>query len=196
MIIAGQSDMEVVGESADGDAAVADAPGVRPDVLVMDISMPRLNGLRAAERLRASIPALRIIILTRHSDEGYLRQLLGAGVAGYVLKQSRPGELLDAIRAVAGGRQYLDPAVAGLVMQRYGHRHPDAEGAAPHLGPRETEVLALVARGYSNKEIAGRLDLSVKTIETHKANAMRKLGMRSRIQVVRFALLQGWLDDE
>jgi DNA-binding NarL/FixJ family response regulator len=160
--------------------------------------MPRVNGLKATETLKETCPAVKVLALTRHQDDGYLQQLLRAGAAGYVLKQSRPAELLQAIRAIGSGKSYLDPAVAGRVIGDYGRRRqqpPLTVSPGGTLSCREEEVLRLIAWGYSNKEIATRLDLSVKTVETHKANAMHKLQMRSRIDIVRFALLQGWLED-
>ena len=198
MIINAQADMEVVAEAADGRGAVAEAQAVRPDVVVMDVSMPRVNGLKATEMLTECCPEVKVLALTRHQDDGYLQQLLRAGAAGYVLKQSRPAELLQAIRAIGGGGSYLDPAVAGRVIGDYGRRRQPVTtlAGAGTLSSREEEVLRLIAWGYSNKEIAARLDLSVKTVETHKANAMHKLQMRSRIDIVRFALLQGWLEDK
>ena len=198
MIINAQADMEVVAEAADGRGAVSEAQAVRPDVVVMDVSMPRLNGLKATAMLTECCPEIRVLALTRHQDDGYLQQLLRAGAAGYVLKQSRPAELLQAIRAIGGGGSYLDPAVAGRVIGDYGRRRQPVTtvAGAGTLSSREEEVLRLIAWGYSNKEIATRLDLSVKTVETHKANAMHKLQMRSRIDIVRLALLQGWLEDK
>ena len=198
MIINAQTDMEVVAEAADGRGAVSEAQAVRPDVVVMDVSMPRVNGLKATEMLKECCPEVKVLALTRHQDDGYLQQLLRAGAAGYVLKQSRPAELLQAIRAIGEGGSYLDPAVAGRVIGDYGRRRQPVTtvAGAGTLSSREEEVLRLIAWGYSNKEIATRLDLSVKTVETHKANAMHKLQMRSRIDIVRFALLQGWLEDK
>jgi two-component system, NarL family, response regulator NreC len=198
MIINAQPDMEVVSEAPDGRAAVSEAQSVKPDVVVMDVSMPRVNGLKATEMLKECCPDVKVLALTRHQDDGYLQQLLRAGAAGYVLKQSRSAELLQAIRAISAGGSYLDPSVAARVIGDYGRRGqppPSVIGAAS-LSGREEEVLRLIAWGYSNKEIAIRLDLSVKTVETHKANAMHKLQMRSRIDIVRFALLQGWLEDK
>jgi DNA-binding NarL/FixJ family response regulator len=196
MIVNAQADMEVVGEASDGREAVARATELLPDILVMDVSMPQLNGLKATERMREVCPQVKILTLTRHTDDGYLQQLLRAGASGYVLKQSSPSEMLRAIRAIAAGGKYLDPAVAGKVMGNYVGRSASLR-VAPQGGPtgREEEVLRLIAWGYSNKEIAARLDLSVKTVEVHKANAMKKLGMKSRIDIVRYALLQGWLQD-
>jgi DNA-binding NarL/FixJ family response regulator len=195
LLLEQQSDFEVVGEADDGAAAIVKVLQLKPDVVVLDVSMPGMNGLKAAEALREQAPQVKVLTLTRHSDDGYLHQLLRAGAAAYVLKQSRPAELLHAIRSVVSGGRYLDPAVAGKVMSGYRRRHQEQETPGATLSARETEVLRLIAWGYSNKEIAGRLDLSVKTVETHKANAMHKLGTRSRIDIVRYALLQGWLQD-
>jgi DNA-binding NarL/FixJ family response regulator len=195
LLLEQQSDFEVVGEADEGAAAIAKTLQLKPDIVVLDVSMPGMNGLKAAEAIRESSPNVKVLALTRHSDDGYLHQLLRAGAAGYVLKQSRPAELLHAIRSVMSGGRYLDAAVAGKVMAGYRRRHSENEPVGNALSARETEVVRLIAWGYSNKEIATRLDLSVKTIETHKANAMHKLGIRSRIAVVRYALLQGWLQD-
>jgi len=195
-LVEAQADMEVVGEAADGRAAVERAQQLSPDVLVMDISMPGLNGLKATERVRQLCPKVRVLTLTRHTDAGFIQQLLAAGASGYVLKQSASSELVRAIRTVASGASYLDPQITGKVIGGYVSSKPRFnEAPAKELSERETEVLRLIAWGYSNKEIATRLDLSVKTVETHKANAMHKLQMRSRIDIVRFALLQGWLED-
>jgi DNA-binding NarL/FixJ family response regulator len=196
-ILNAQDDMEVVGEVADGQAAVAQARALLPDVIVMDVSMPMLNGLKATETLARCCPDVKVIALTRHADDGYLQQLLQAGASGYVLKQSRAAELLQGIRAVARGGMYLDPAIAGRAVGDYRRKPPSAlvRAAEQSLSPREEEVLRLAAWGYSNKESAAKLDLSVKTIETHKTNAMQKLGFHNRIDIVRFALLKGWLDE-
>lgn len=198
MLVNAQPDMEVVGEAADGLAAIAKTRQLSPDLLVMDISMPELNGLRATEKLREEFPELKILTLTRHTDDGYLQQLIKAGVNGYVLKQSAPTELINAIRTVTSGRSYVDSELTQKVLGGYINRTVGplrGEGSA-EVSNRESEVLRLIAWGYSNKEIASRLDVSVKTVETHKSNAMRKLSMRSRIDIVRYAILQGWLEEE
>jgi DNA-binding NarL/FixJ family response regulator len=194
MIVNAQDDMEVVGFAGDGREAVAKAQELLPDVLVMDISMPKLNGLKATEKLNAVCPQVKVLTLSRHADDGYIRELLAAGACAYVLKQSAPGELIHAIRAVAAGGKYIDPKLAAKVMGTYSDRGPRGE-AKGNLSDRESEVLRLIALGYSNKEIAARLSLSVKTIEVHKANAMRKLNITSRIDLVRYAIFQGWLQD-
>ena len=192
-----QADMVVIGEAVDGRAAVEQSRMQSPDVAIMDISMPDMNGLKATEAILQSCPGTRVLALTRHEDLGYLQQLLRAGVSGYVLKQSRSTELLQAIRAIAAGGKYLDSSVAGRVMADFSKPTPAQGGtAAPALTPREEEILRFVAWGLSNKEIAARLTLGVKTVETHKANGMQKLALQSRFDVVRYAVLQGWLKDE
>jgi DNA-binding NarL/FixJ family response regulator len=194
MIVSAQPDMEVVGEAGDGRAAIERAQELQPDVVVMDVSMPRMNGLKATGKLLELCPQTKVLTLTRHTDDGYLQELLRAGASGYVLKQSAPTELLRAIRTVATGGKYLDPAITGKVMGNYVSRRTSVRAdAQASISEREAEVLRLIAWGYSNKEIGARLELSVKTIEAHKANAMRKLDMHSRIDIVRYALLQGWL---
>jgi DNA-binding NarL/FixJ family response regulator len=196
MIIEAQDDMEVVGFAADGREAVDRAQQLLPDVLVMDISMPKLNGLKATEKLNEVCPQVKVLTLSRHADDGYLRELLAAGACAYVLKQSAPTELIHAIRAVAAGGKYIDPKLAGKVMSTYSGRSGAPRGEVKgSLSDRESEVLRLIALGYSNKEIATSLSLSVKTIEVHKANAMRKLNITSRINLVRYAIFQGWLQD-
>jgi len=198
MLVNAQPDMEVVGEAADGAAAIVKARELMPDLLVMDISMPELNGLKATEKLRREFPDLKILTLTRHTDDGYLQQLIKAGVNGYVLKQSAPTELINAIRTVTAGRSYVDSELTQKVLGGYAGRMsgPLRGESSGQISDRESEVLRLIAWGYSNKEIAGRLDLSVKTVEAHKSNGMRKLNMRSRIDIVRYAILQGWLEEE
>ncbi len=194
MIVNAQDDMEVVGFASDGREAVAKAQQLLPDVLVMDISMPKLNGLKATEKIQEICPQVKVLTLSRHADEGYIRELLGAGACAYVLKQSAPAELIHAIRAVAAGGKYIDPKLAAKVMDNFTDRPARGE-AKGTLTDRESEILRLIALGYSNKEIAARLSLSVKTVEVHKANAMRRLNITSRIDLVRYAIFQGWLQD-
>jgi two-component system response regulator NreC len=194
LLIDAQSDMKVVSEASDGDTAVRNAVALKPDVVVMDISMPGTNGLAATRTLKKQQPGIAVITLTRHSDDAYLQELLRAGVSGYVLKQSAPNELLQAIRAAAAGGQYLDSTLTARVTAGFLAREGrTVDKPAATLSQREAETLRLIASGYSNKEIAGRLTLSVKTVEAHKANAMRKLGLNGRIDIVKYALLQGWL---
>jgi two-component system response regulator NreC len=196
-ILNAQVDMQVIAEAVDGQSAVAQAAALLPDIVVIDVSMPLLNGLGATQVIQQRCPQVRVIALTRHSDDGYLRELLQAGARGYVLKQSRASELVHAIRAVAAGGRYLDPAITGRVIDEAARRRafPQPRPMEAALSPREEEVLRLLAWGHSNKEIATRLDLSVKTVETHKINASHKLGVHTRNDIVRFALLKGWLQD-
>jgi DNA-binding NarL/FixJ family response regulator len=195
-LVDSQPDMECVGEASDGRAAVERVQALLPDVAVLDVSMPGLNGLDAAKKIKGCCPDVKLVTLTRHTDDGYLQQLLKAGVSGYVLKQSASAVLLTAVRSVADGNLFLDPAVTGKIIGNFVGKVA-GRGARPQneLSDREEEVLRMIAWGYSNKEIAARLDISVKTVEAHKANAMRKLDMRSRIDIVRFAILQGWMRD-
>jgi DNA-binding NarL/FixJ family response regulator len=196
MLIESQPDMTVVSEASDGAAAVEQARALQPDVVVMDISMPGMNGLVATRTLKQTQPNAVIVILTRHGDDAYLQELLRAGADGYVLKQSAPSELIQAIRATAAHGQYLDSTLTARVtagfLARSGRK---AQATGVTLSDRENEVLRLIAAGYSNKEIAAQLELSVKTVEVHKANAARKLGLKGRIDIVKYAVLQGWLND-
>jgi DNA-binding NarL/FixJ family response regulator len=196
MLIESQGDMTVVSEASDGSAAVEQARTIRPDVVVMDISMPGMNGLVATRTLKETQPAVVVVILTRHGDDAYLQELLRAGADGYVLKQSAASELLQAIRATAARGQYLDSALTARVTAGFlAKRGRKAQATGVSLSDREAEVLRLIAAGYSNKEIASQLELSVKTVEVHKANAARKLGLKGRIDIVKYAVLQGWLSD-
>jgi DNA-binding NarL/FixJ family response regulator len=195
LLIDTQPDMKVIAEASDGKTAMQSALAVKPDVIVMDISMPGMNGLAATRALKQKQPNVIIVTLTRHGDDAYVQELLRAGVAGYVLKQSAPTELLQAIRAAAAGGQYLDSTVTARMTARLLGRADRSSKPLVDLSDRESAVLRLIAAGYSNKEIAAQLSLSVKTVEAHKANAMRKLGLRGRIDIVKYAVLQGWLEN-
>jgi DNA-binding NarL/FixJ family response regulator len=190
LVIDAEPDMEVIGEAADGLVAVEAAKALQPDVVVLDISMPNQNGLAAARALKRVTPTVAVVVLTRHHDPAYVREMLTTGACGYVLKQSPTAELLRAVRAAAAGGTHLDPAIDTT-------HSPYARQSAgrPIISEREQEVLRLTAIGHSNKEVAALLGLSVKTIEVHKANAGRKLGLRGRIDFIRYAVLQGWLVD-
>jgi DNA-binding NarL/FixJ family response regulator len=192
LIIDSQPDMEIVGEAANGYEVLSRVPELNPQIIVMDISMPGMNGLKATRRVKEAHPDIGIVALTRHKESGYVQEVLQAGASAYVLKQSASDELLRAIRAVAVGKSYLDPEITGNVISGRQTKHVDRPSTA--LSDREREVLQLIALGYSNKEIASRLEVSVKTVEAHKANSMKKLGLSSRIEIVNFALLQGWLE--
>lgn len=188
-----QPDIEVIGEADNGRQAVQAAEKLQPDIVIMDIAMPEASGLIAARVMHQKCPAVKVVMLTRYSDDAYFQELMRIGVSGYILKQSASTELLQAIRAVAQGGEYLDSSLTARVTSRWRTTRRPEQGHA--ISDREREVLRLIAWGHSNKEIAAKLDLSVKTVEVHKANAMKKLGIKSRIDIVRFAVLQGWLQN-
>ena len=194
-LINSQEDMEIVGEADNGRAAISIARQLRPDVVVMDVSMPRMNGVEATKQLKQLCPEINILTLTRHADKGYVQQLLQAGASGYVVKQSASSELVRGIRAVAAGETYLDEAVTPEVVRALTGPKKTAAGSAGALSLREEDVLRLTALGHSNKEIGAQLGISVKTVEAHKANAMDRLGMSSRIDIVRYAMLRNWLQE-
>ena len=193
MLINGQHDMEVVGEAGDGRTALARASQLRPDVAVLDISMPELNGALVAQRLKQACPDVRIAALTVQQDRVYVRQLLSAGATGYILKLARPTDFLQGIRTVAAGGVYIHPGVTAAVLPGLAQAHSAEGGERPALSSRDTELLQLVAKGYNNKEIAERMEVTIKTVETYKARVMDKLGFRSRVQVIQYAIHQGWL---
>ena len=192
LLVNEQPDMAVVAEAADGHSAVERAREVKPTAIVLDLNMPVMNGLAVTRVLHEVLPSTAVVVLTRHSDKAYVQELFKAGVGGYVLKQSPSGELLNAIRAAVAGERYVDSALREDLepLAASGRRL-----SAPSVTEREREVLRAMALGFSNKEIADQLEISVKTVEVHKANAMRKLGLKGRTDVVRYAVLHGWLRD-
>ena len=192
-LLGAEPDIEVVGEAADGQEAVALAERLRPDVVVMDISMPRMDGLQATRRITERLPDTRVLILTMHAEEQYLLQVLGAGGAGYVLKRSADDELLEAIRVVHRGEAFLYPSATKLLLEAYKRSDRPGEARADTLTEREAEVLKLTAEGYSNTEIAGRIYLSPKTVDTYRQRIMEKLGLHHRAELVRYALDRGLL---
>jgi DNA-binding NarL/FixJ family response regulator len=196
LLIDREADLEVVDEASDGSQALTAKRLQHVDVVVIDVSMPRTSGVLATRRLKELRPDLAIVGFTRHADKAFLEALLRAGASGYVLKRSPQSELFRAIRATAEGQQYVDPALIHHLAAPFAAAERNPARTAPSATKRECEVLRFVAEGYTNKEIAGRLSLSVKTIELHKANGMRKLGLRGRIELIRYAVHQGWLDHE
>jgi DNA-binding NarL/FixJ family response regulator len=195
-LVNAQPDMRVVGEAADGEAAWQAARDLAPDVLVMDLSMPILGGAEATARVRSDCPGVKVLALTVHEERLYLTQLLRAGASGYVLKRAAAAELVRAVRTVAAGGTYIDPSVAAVMVEGYLDAQAAAEQPARDaLSEREREVLVRIARGFSNKEIAAALGLSVKTVETYKGRMTEKLGLRTRVDIVRYAARQGWLGD-
>ena len=195
-LINAQPDMRVIGEAADGDAAWRVARELSPDVLVMDLSMPAMGGAEATVLVRRDCPNVRILALTVHEERVYLTQLLRAGASGYVLKRAAAAELVRAVRTVAAGGTYIDPSVASALVAGYLDTEKRIEQPMqPVLSDREREVTIRIARGFSNKEIAAALRLSVKTVETYKARVAEKLALRTRVDIVRYANRQGWLGE-
>jgi DNA-binding NarL/FixJ family response regulator len=192
-LLGNEPDMEVVGEAADGEEAVAQAAALDPDVIVLDIAMPRLDGLEAARRIRDRGLRAKILILTVHAEERYLLPVLRAGGSGYVQKSQADTDLLDAIRTVARGDAFLYPGATRLLLADYLGREGEGRGRSRDLSERERQVLALTAEGYSAQEIGERLILSPKTVETYRERAMQKLGLRRRADLVHYALRSGLL---
>ena len=191
-----ESDIEVVGEAADGAEAVERAESLLPDVIVMDVQMPRMSGLDATKALRAKGLKSKVLILTMHAESQYLLPLLEAGGAGYVLKSGADTELIEAIRTVHRGEVFLYPAATKLLVEGYLDRSTREGDPFDGLTEREREVLKLVAEGYSGTEIAERLVISPKTVDTYRERIMQKLGMRHRYELVRYALRKGMLKAE
>jgi len=199
LLLNAQPDMEVVSEAADGEQAVQAANETKPDVALMDLTMPRTGGQRALEEIVRDCPETRVLVLTMHDDPAYLRSVLSAGASGYVLKRSVDAELLTAIRAVHRGGTFVDPSLANVLVQDV---LPKMGAKARRTGPvnilsaRELQVLRLVARGYSSQQIAKQILVGVKSVETYRSRLAQKLGLRTRSDVVRFAVQMGLLTPE
>lgn len=188
-----QPNMEVVGEADNGVAAWQKARELEPDIVLMDISMPRLNGAEATIKIKELCPNVKIVALTGHRASAYLNEVLKAGASGYVLKQAAIDELIEAIQIVAKGGNYIDRASRdSLINSPLNKRVYRGEPQGKPLSQREIQILSLVANGYTNKEIANELAISVKTVETHKANSMQKLDLKSRAEIVDYARFRGW----
>ena len=191
-----EPDIDVVGEADDGEQAVELAKSLVPDVVLMDIAMPNLDGARATRRIKAAMPKIKVLVLSRHDDDGYLKKLLLEGADGYVLKQSSSQVLMTAVRQVAAGKSFLDPTLTKLMLQEMvGPQNSAGTASNVSLTTRESSVLRFTARGYSLKEIAVRLDVSPKTVEAAKSTATQKLGFTSRVEIVRYAIDRGWMED-
>jgi DNA-binding NarL/FixJ family response regulator len=194
-LVNSETDMVVVGEASDGEEACRVAGELQPDVLVMDLSMPVVDGAQATERLRRDYPNVRVLALTVREERLYVAQLFRAGASGFVLKRAAAAELVRAVRVVAGGGTYVDPSIASAAVDQYLDDAQDLPHDRRSLSEREQAVLERVAVGFSNKEIAAALGLSVKTVETYKARAAEKLGLKTRVDIIRHAFREGWLDN-
>ena len=188
-----ESDMEVVGEAGDGEEAVKLTSQLKPDVVVMDIRMPKLNGIEATKQIKAKLPNTAILILTAYDSDQYIFALLEAGAAGYLLKGIRTHELIDAIRAVYAGESVLHPVIASRVIRRVVTPATADSKAVEALSEREMEILKIAAKGISNKDIAEQLFLSPRTVQVHLGNIFNKLGVASRTEAVLYGLKRGWL---
>ena len=196
LLLEAEPDMEVVGEALTGEEAVRLAENLRPTVALMDIAMPALDGLEATRRIRAGSPDTRVLVLTMHRSDEYFFEVLKAGASGYVLKAADTDELITAIRVVARGETFLVPTMAKKLVEDYVSRFGEVEAPGqPSLTHREKEILRLVAKGYSNKEIAERLVLSPSTIHSHRTNMMKKLNLSTRRELVQYARERGLLHD-
>lgn len=193
MVVAAQPDLTVVGEAGDGREAVSMAQNLKPDVVVMDIGMPGLNGIEAARQIRAALPETQVVMLSMHSDEAYILRALRAGAKAYLLKDSAEPDLARAIRAAAAGKSFFSPAVGKVLLEDYmrAMERSGAEDSYEILSAREREILQLVAEGHSSKEIADMLHLSVYTVETHRARVMQKLNLRGIPELILYAVRKG-----
>lgn len=191
LLLERQGDLEVVAEAADGISARDTVVRERPDLAILDVKMPGLTGLQATREIKAQSPETNVLILSMHDDERYLFEALKAGASGYVLKSQADTDLLDAIRSIERGEPFLSPGTQQNLLRDLLER---GEPAGSELTPREEEIVKLVAEANTTKEIAALLHLSEKTIENHRANAMKKLGMRDRVELVRYAIRQGLID--
>jgi DNA-binding NarL/FixJ family response regulator len=191
MLIDRQSDMSVVAEAKDGLDALEHAQAAHPDVAVLDVSMPRMTGLQAAREIRSHTPGTRVLLLSMHDDERYFFESLEAGAAGYVLKRAADTDLIDAVRTVAAGHAFLSGEAQASLMRDWQEGRSEPESP---LTPRELEVVKLIAEAFTNKQIAGTLKLAEKTVESHRANVLSKLGMRDRVEIVRYAIRRGLVE--
>jgi len=193
LLLERQPGLEVVAEAADGREAVERAEATRPDIVVLDIAMPKMSGIEAAQRIRTLLPQAAIVILSMHSDEGYVLRALKAGAKGYLLKDSAESDLIDAIKAVSDGKAFFSPEISKILVEDYVRdmRKRGAEDSYELLTSREREVLHLLAEGKSNKDIATLLDLSLYTVETHRRNLQEKLNLHSLAELILYAVRKG-----
>ncbi len=197
MLIDAQPDLRVVGEAGDGEEAIERIATLKPDLALMDVNMPRLDGLEALRRIKVAYPPVKVLVLSMYDDEGYLRRALENDASGYILKKAADSELMAAIRAVARGEVYVYPSLTHLLVNRYlGREESRPSPTVVELSERELEVLKLLAEGHTSDQVGKRLALSAKTVDTYKARVMEKLGLRSRVDLVRYALRHGLLSTD
>ena len=192
LLLERQPGLEVVAEASDGIEAVEQALAQRPDLCILDVGMPRMTGLQAAREIRSHLPDARVLMLSMHDDERYLFEALKAGASGYVLKREADQDLVGAVRAVGGGEAFLTNAAERSIIREW--MDDGAQGPTIPLTPREEEVVKLIAEAFTNTQIAEILHLAEKTVESHRANVLRKLGMRDRVQLVRYAIRRGLVE--
>jgi DNA-binding NarL/FixJ family response regulator len=192
MLLDRQEGMSVVAEAEDGVDALEKALNQKPDIAILDVAMPRMTGLQAARHIRDQVPEVHVLLLSMHDDERYLLEALKAGASGYVLKRAADTDLVDAVRAVARGNSFISPHAEGALLKKV-LSDPDGD-PTEKLTPREREVVKLIAEAYTNKEIAAILNLAEKTVESHRANVLAKLGMRDRVELVRYAIRRGLIE--
>lgn len=192
MLFAAEPEVEIIGEASSGEEAVAVVEALAPDVVLMDVAMPGIGGIEATRRIKAAQPKMAVLALTMHEDEEYFFEMLAAGASGYVPKRAAPDDLMSAIRIVKQGDVYIYPSLARLLVKDFLHR---SETSAPEtredLTPREQEVLTFIAEGNSNREIADALVISIKTVDRHRENIMRKLQLHNRVELVKYAIEKG-----
>ncbi|MEW5956781.1 MAG: response regulator transcription factor [Chloroflexota bacterium] len=191
-----ETEIQVVGEAEDGQQAIQKTVQMLPDVVVMDITMPVLNGLEATRQIKKLCPQVKVVVLTVHSTEEHIFQILRAGASGYVVKQGAVNELIEAIQTAYRGETYLSPAISRQVVDEYDRRAEATKDRYDKLTGREREVLQMIAEGRTNREIAGRLHITIKTVEAHRAHLMDKLGLRSIAELTRYALRKGMIDQD
>ncbi len=195
MLLQAQSDMEIVGELESGGEAVKQTETLKPDVVLMDVEMPDMNGIEATRLIKEKMPQTAVLALTMYEDDQYFFEMLKAGASGYVPKRAAPDDLVNAIRTVSRGEVFLYPSLAAKLVQDFLYRDEN-EDDGDNLTPREQEVLVLIAEGLTNPEIAEKLIISVKTVDRHRENIMRKLNMHNRIELVKYAIKKGYIDLE
>ena len=193
-LLSAEPDLEVVGEAADGHEILSLASELRPEVVLLDISMPGLSGIEVTRRLKEILPDARVLILTFHEDESLLQEAIRAGAAGYIVKRAAESELIDAIRAIWRGDLYVHPVMTRALLKDLAPSPVSNKAPGESLTPREIEVLRLIAQGYTNRQTAETLSISVRTVESHRSNLMDKLSLHSRVGLVRYAKEHGLIE--